>query len=427
MPHHDPRSAGVFYGWWIVASSFLFLFLFAGAGYYSFSIFIKPIEAEFGWSRAAISLTMSIQFLATGLAGPLVGRLTQTLGSRRLIALGALGAGASFMLVSLTQSLWYFYAVFALLGIFISAIGFIPLSSLLARWFVRRRGIATGMAMVGISAGGLLFAPMIDFVTFHFTWKTAFIFLGICVWIIGLPLALWVIRDDPERLGLLPDGDRPTTLITPYHPAPGRPVLSAASKDWPFRAAFAGRPFRWIGITFFLAAGAQSGILQHQVPIVSEAGMPDALAALALGLTAGFGGFGKICFGRIAEIAPYRLAAMLCFGLQALAILVLLCARGQVMIWAYILLFGFSMGGIVVLLPLAVGHFFGLGSFGLILGTLNLCQAFGGSLGAFLSGLLHDRTGDYQIGLTIFAGAYLAAAAAIFTAGKPERYEERKA
>lgn len=423
MPHHDPRSAGVFYGWWIVASSFLFLFSFAGAGYYSFSIFIKPLEAEFGWSRAAISLTMSIQFIAAGLAGPLAGRLTQTLGPRKLIVFGALGSGASFVLVSFTHSLWYFYAVFALLGIFISGIGFIPLSSLLARWFMRKRGTATGMAMVGISTGGLLFAPMIDWITVHFAWKTAFVFLGLCVWGIALPLAFFVIKDSPEKEGLLPDGDRPGPPGPRFSMGPGHPVASQTSRGWPFRAAFGRRSFRWIGVTFFLAAGAQSGILQHQVPILTEAGMSGTLAAMALGLTAGFGGFGKVCFGRISEILPFHYTAMLCFALQALAILVLLSARGEWMLWTYILLFGFAMGGIVVLLPLAVGHFFGLASFGLILGTLNLSQAFGGSLGAFVSGLLHDHMGDYRIALMIFAGAYLAASGAIFMAGTPERYE----
>lgn len=423
MPDHPPRIANVFYGWWIVGASFLLLLLFAGAGYYSFSIFIRPLEEDFGWSRAAISLTMSIQFIVAGLAGPLAGRLTQTLGPKKLIAIGALGSGASFILVSFTQSLAYFYAVFALLGIFISGIGFIPVSSLLARWFVRRRGTATGLAMVGISAGGLLFAPLIDSITYHFTWKTAFIFLGLSVWIIALPITLIVIRDNPEDEGLLPDGDKLAAADTEDPPTHVDPLISSALRGWPFRAAFTRKPFRWIGVTFFLAAGAQSGILQHQVPILTEAGMSGTVAAMALGLTAGFGGFGKLCFGRISEILPFHYTAMLCFGLQALAIFVLLAARGEFMIWVYILLFGFAMGGIIVLLPLAVGQFFGLLSFSVILGTLNISQAVGGSTGAFLSGLIHDHTGNYQMALFLFAAAYVAAILTIAKAGRPETYE----
>lgn len=415
----------VFYGWVIVGACFLFLLLFAGAGYYSFSIFIRPLEAEFGWSRASISLSMSIQFLVSGLFSPFVGRIVQSRGPRRLILLGATGAGASFILVSFAQALWQFYAAFALLGLFVSGVGTIPTSMLLSRWFVRRRGTAIGAAMVGISAGGLLFAPMIGVVTEHFSWRVAFLLLGGLVWALALPLALFVVRNSPVEMGVLPDGDRAPPSMERRGQGGGSqgPGLGPLT-EWRLGAAMRGATFWWVGVAFFLAAGAQNGILQHQVPIVLEGGISVDLAAMALGLTAGFGGLGKLFFGRMTERLPVALAAALCFGIQACAVGLLLLWRTPPMVWGYILLFGFAMGGVVVLLPLSVGRYFGLASFGVILGALNLAQAMGGGLGAYLSGVLFDVSGTYRWALCLFGGIYLLAAGAVWMAGRSSRLPE---
>ena len=409
----------------IVGASFLLLFLFSGAGYYSFSIFIWPLEREFGWSRASIALTMSIHFIVAGFFGPLLGRLVQVHGPRKVMILGALGAGAFFMLVSLTHSLWFLYVTYGLLAICISAIGIIPVSSLLARWFSRNRGTATGVAMMGISVGGLVLAPSVGLITTHFGWKASFIFLGILVWALALPLAIGILRDSPDGGGAA-SGEKGMTLIRgseAAHEDPG--AFSAGSQEGlPLRAVMRKRAFGWTGATFFFAAFAQSGILQHQVPMLSEVGLPSTVAATALGLTAGLGAFGKLSFGRLSDLLPFRYGAALCFALQGLAVLILLLAQSQVMIWIYILIFGVAMGGIVVLLPVAVGHFFGLASFGVILGMVNFSQALGGSVGAFFSGWIHDQMGNYTAALVAFLGAYFLAILAIFMAGKPEPRDE---
>ncbi len=98
-----------FYGLWVVAGCFVLLFLFAGAGFYSFSIFIEPLEADFGWSRSAISLAMSIYMIVHGLVGPFVGHATETYGPRKVMTLSALMSGACFIVVSFVSSLWSFY------------------------------------------------------------------------------------------------------------------------------------------------------------------------------------------------------------------------------------------------------------------------------------------------------------------------------
>ena len=423
MISKNNQKQGIFYGVWVVAGCFILLFLFAGAGFYSFSIFIKPLEEHFGWSRAAISFTMSIYMIVSGLAGPFLGKLIEKYGPKKVMTLSALAAGASFIAVSFTNSLWYFYASYGLLAIMSSGVGFIPVSSVLARWYVRRRGTAIGFAMVGIAVGGLLTAPIVGHITYHFSWRASFVFLGLLVWALALPVTFFVIKSSPAEMGLMPDGDRVDKRgnSQPSHEN-ANSSQNPTEEGWPFRAAIRTRAFLWVGLTFLLAPLAQMGVLQHQVPLIVESGISEAAAATALGLTAGLGGLGKLSFGRISEILPFHYAATLCFGLQALGVFVLLNTHSMAMLWVYVMIFGFAMGGVIVLLPLSVGHFFGLTSFAVLMGLMSLLQAVGNASGALISGLIYDHMGSYNSALITYIGIYTAAIITIFLAGKPKPY-----
>jgi MFS family permease len=416
-----------FYGFWVVAGCFVLLFLFAGAGFYSFSIFIKPLEEEFGWNRSAISLAMSIYMIVHGVAGPFIGHATETYGPKKVMTLSALMSGFCFVGVSFVSSLWSFYLAYTLLSLGTTGIGFIPVSSVLARWFVRRRGTAIGFAMVGIAAGGFVMAPLVGLIIPQFGWRAAFVFMGLLTWLLALPVTLFVIKGSPAEMGLLPDGDDPAEGVPPGANASSPPTAAAseaveAEEGWPLGAAVRTSTFFWLAAAFFLGPIAQMGMLQHQVPLIVEAGISQAMAATALGLTAGLGGLGKLSFGRISEIVPFHFAIMLCFGLQALAVLVLFNAQSLAMVWVYVCIFGFAMGGVIVLLPLAVGHFFGLASFGVIMGTLSLILATGNASGALISGVIYDLLGSYHYAMIAYMCLYAIAAVSIFLAGKPRPY-----
>jgi sugar phosphate permease len=419
------RTGNTFYGWRIVAGGFVLLFLYAGAGFYSFSIFIKPLEEAFGWSRAAISLTMSIYMIGHGVCAPLIGHLLRTYGPMRVMSVFAVLTGLSFISVSFTTSLGFFYAAYALLSVATTGIGYIPVSDLLTRWFVRRRGTAIGLAMIGISAGGLVMAPLVTEIILRFGWRASFVFLGILVWVLGLPVTLFVMKGSPQDMGLLPDGEkRAQETNSDSGQRPDSPFSGHAMEGWPFRAAIRSRAFAFTAIAFFFAPLAQMGVLQHQIPMILDIGISKAAAAMALGLTSGLGGLGKLAFGRLTEIIPVRYAPMICFGLQALGILLLVNAHGAAMVWGYVFLFGFAMGGVVVLLPLLVGHFFGLTAFGVIMGALSFLQAMGASSGVLASGIIYDAFGNYRIALIAYVVFSLVAAVSIFLAGKPRPYRE---
>lgn len=410
----DRRS--VFYGWYIVAACFLLCMLFAGSGFYSFSIFIQPVESEFGWSRGAVSLTMSIYLIVGGLMGPVVGRLIGRFGPKRVMYACAAGAGACFILVSQTFSLWYFYLLYALLAAMVSGIGVVPVSNLMANWFVRRRGTATGIALVGISAGGLVMAPLVGMITVHFGWKASFVVIGMAVWLFAIPIVHFIIKDSPAKMGLLPDGDKQGINATPA----AQPD-TAAAPDHQAAEVIRTRAFWFIVTAFFLTACAQMGILQHMVPMLMDIkGTTQTTAATALGLAAGIGGVGKLFFGRLSDSWPFRYVVLLCFGLQALAVLMLLHVDAAGMMWVYTVVFGFSMGGVIVLIPLAVGHFWGLMSFGVLLGALWLANSLGGALGTYANGLSYDYIGNYRFILYFFIAAYVFSIICFFLAGRKE-------
>lgn len=407
----------------MVVAGFVLLFMYAGAGFYSFSIFIKPFEDAFGWSRAAISFAMSIYLLLHGVCAPLVGWLTERFGPKRVMTAFAVVTGVAFILVSFTNSLLFFYLSYALLSVGTVGIGWIPISSILARWFVRRRGTAIGFTMVGISAGGFFISPLVGVLNTAFSWRLSYVVMGLMVWLIAIPMTLFVVKAGPAEMGLRPDGD---PLDRPDEAGGSEEAKISVDKPeeqgWPFREALKTRPFWWVAVTFFLAPMAQMGILQHQVPLVVEAGLSPEIAATAMGVTAGIGGLGKLSFGRISESLDFKYAATVCFGLQALAVFLLLFFPSAVMVWIYVLLFGFAMGGVVVLLPIAVGQYFGLAAFGTIMGTITFMQSIGSSGGAVISGLIYDCFGNYTYAKILFGSMNLFAIAAIYMAGRPKPY-----
>jgi len=416
----------IFYGWRIVAACFILLFCFGGAGFYSFSIFIKPFEEYFGWGRSQIALAGSIFLLMNGAVQPLFGRLCQKMGPRKVLIAGCLTSGVSFLLVTLTKSLWYFYLVYALLSVTLSAITFVPVSSLLSVWFERRRGTAIGLAYIGISAGGLVMSPVIGAIIGRFGWQYTFIMLGILMWVLALPVALFIIRDNPADMGLSPDGDSSFVLLSGDNHKPDGSHKSITGEGWPLRQALKSGQYWWIVMAFCFVSVGYMGVLQHQVPLISERGIPYTFATFALGMISAMGGLGKFGLGRLTESIPFKWVMVICFSLQIIGLILLLNLHNMTILSFYAIFFGFGMGGVIVLQPLVISRYFGLASFGLLLGICQLFHSIGASTGSFLSGVLYDHFGNYQQALMVFILLYLIAIAAVFLAGKPKRFDQGK-
>jgi MFS family permease len=419
----DPSQKKIFYGWWIVAACFILLFCFGGGGFYSFSIFIKPFEEYLKCARSQVALAGAIFLITNGLSQPLYGRLCQKFGPRKVLIAGCVASGISFFLVTLVKNLWSLYLVYAVFSFTISAITFVPVSSLLSAWFERRRGTAIGLAYIGISAGGLVMSPVIGSIISKFGLQWTFIILGILMWVLALPVAVFVIKDNPAALGLLPDGDAPLATFSKDSHKTESAHKSTTEGGWPLSKALTSVQYWAIVMSFCLVSVGYMGVLQHQVPLISEKGIPYAFATVVLGIVSAMGGLGKFGLGRLTESFPFKWVMLACFSLQIIGLLFLLNMHNMTLLSLYAIFFGFGMGGVIVLQPLAISRYFGLASFGMLLGICQLFHSLGASMGSVLSGLLYDHFHNYQMALMVYVLLYFVAIAAVLIAGKPKKFK----
>ncbi len=418
-----PRRGRIFYGWWIVAVGIIVLMFHAGVAFYAFGRFMPTLIDALGSSTAAISAAVSIYLLVMGLTGPIVGKLTDKYGPKKVIVSGAVVAAAGLMLLSLTSALWQLYVLYFVLGIGFSGAGIAPVSVTIANWFDRRRGLAMGITLAGISVGAIVMAPLANYLIEEIGWHMAYMVLGVLTAVLLIPLALLVLKKRPEDIGLLPDGARATgdeASSEQVSSSQVKETRGSIEADWSMGRAMKTLPFWLVLVTFFFAGAGVAGVLQHEVNILKDMEVSLATASFALGLTGFIGGGGKIGFGFIADKMSPKYTAIVCIALQLIGVVILMFTHTTAMVWVFVFVFGFAMGGNIAVQPLITGQFFGVRSFGAIFGWVLLGGAIGSALGPVLMGLIYDASGSYTLGLIIFIVAYAVAFAALLFARKPK-------
>ncbi len=432
------RGKRPFYGWWITAAAFGVFFVMAGTGFYSFGVLLKPLMNEFGWSRGTVSIAQSIYLLMAAASGLLVGKLGERYSVRKIVLVGALVGGASFLLLSLTANLWYLYTLYFFLGIGLGGgAGLVPASVAISKWFTRRRGTAIGIATAGIALGAMILVPVIATIAQSFSWRTSYLFMGLVVLVVDIPLAVLVLKTGPEEMGLLPDGDRmPDRMLElkedpKADPSTINAVASISSPERSGRATWLrSLPLWLLCLGFTLAQIGEMSILIHEVSFITDIGISAAAAATAFGLTGGMGGIGKIAFGWLTDKVSVRYVTMLCFVLQLAGVLILMRSSTMTMVWLFVVVFGSSMGGMVTLMPLAVGDLFGTANFGVIYGFVHLVVVGCATVGPTFAGFIYDATGSYSIVFTTFAIMYAISVVTVYFAWgfnpRPIRSPERK-
>jgi len=418
----EPRRGRIFYGWWIVAVCIIVLMLHAGASFYAFGRFMTTLIEELGSSTTAISAAISIYMLVLGLTGPIVGKLTDKYGPKKVILLGGVIAAAGLMLLSLADAVWHLYVLYFVMGIGMSGAGTVPVSVAIANWFDKRRGLALGITMAGISLGALAIAPLAHYLIEGIGWQSAYLALGVLTAVLIIPPVMVVMKTRPEDKGLLPYGARPVAggeLPEQASVSDAKATTSGAERGWSVGRAMKTLPFWLVLVTFFFAGAAIAGVLQHEVRILQIMGIPLAAASVALGLTGGIGGMGKIGFGFIADRMSPKYTAIVCIALQLVGVVILMFTHSTAMVWVFVIVFGFAMGGNITVQPLLSGYLFGMASFGTIFGWVLLAGAVGSSLGPVLMGVIFDASGSYTLGLIIFLAAYAVSITALLFVQKP--------
>ena len=413
------RDERFFYGWLIVGVLF-FISIIDGGFTYTFSTFLKPLTQEFGWSRAETATAFSLYLLVAGLVLPAWGWLIDHVGARWVFLLSALIDGVALLLLSAVSSLSGFYALYLLLGVGLAGIGPMPVGKVITQWFVDKRGLAMGIALVGASGGGLVLVPLCGFLIAEFSWRVGYQVLAGLSLFGMLPLVWFFVVNTPQEKGLKPLGqDSSTVRHTLLGPEPERDV-----RDWTLRQALSTSTFWRLGAAFCLGLMAGGAVHAHQVAFFQDAGYSLEFASTITGISLGMSMAGRFLAGWVSEHIRHPHAILAgCLVMQAVGIGVLLFLE-SLGFWAltlFVSLFGLGYGGMIVLWPLIVGHDFGRQAFGAIAGVLGtLGLSIGGALGPIIAGVLYDNTGSYDWAFLSCVGAFLVGAGAAAIAPEPQ-------
>lgn len=388
---------GVYYGWWVVAAVFVTMATTAGIGFYNLSVLLGAFSEE-RFDVSEVSGATATFFLASGFAGMAVGRLIEIYDARYVVAIsGALGALVFAFVGSITE-VWQLYFFYALFGVLYAGCALVPATTLVARWFARRRAVALSMASTGLSIGGIVFAPLSAWIIQTQGLEIAGHWLAIMFFVGVVPAALFVMRPSPQSMGLRIDGDPPLADGEQDGPPDGVPMAVA------IRSRF------FIGVTaaYVFAMMAQVGALSHQFRLVTVR-EDAALAAIAVSVLAASSIVGRLLGGFALSRLPIRTFTLTFMAMQAVGLTAFAFAQGVVALMASSVLFGVTVGNILMLQPLLLGEAFGLRDYGRIFALSQMFGTVGVAAGPALVGVVYDLAGGYS-------PAYLAVAAASIVA-----------
>lgn len=392
-----------FYGWYVVLTASLGLLLgFAPIIVYCFGVFIKPLTTEFHSTRTAISFAFTLTNLMVAVCSPFVGRLADRFGPRKVIIPAAVIFGVmliAFKLIS--TNLWQLYATFIFAGIIGSAAAPVPYGKVVSNWFDKRRGIALGVTMIGIALGAIVMPPAVQRLITHVGWRGTYAIIGCAVLVISVPIISIFLKDSPQEMGLLPDGDLPSSVNNDAQINISSSV-SPEKAGIPLREALRSKLFWLLAFGFSLIAISVHGCVIHLIPLLTDRGITPEKAALASSIVGVAVLFARVGSGYLMDrlYAPY--VAAFFFGSVAVGIGLLWSGLTGAAVYAAALLVGLGLGAEVDIIAYLTSRYFGLHSFGEIYGYLFAVFALAGALGPVLMAQGFDRTGSYTAPLIFF-------------------------
>lgn len=396
----------IYYGWFILCSSFFAVFLVSGFRM-SFGVFLKPMVAEFHWSRAIISLAVGVNTVLYGLLQPVAGRFADRYGTRNIIILGLSIVGLAAILLYFTPGLSYFYLVYGgLLALGFTCSALVIQTSLVSRWFTRNRGLALGIVSSGASAGQFILIPFSVFLIGGVGWRGADLIFGLLVLVTAVPLTLLVIKDSPARASR--SGEEPG--------GPDRPGLRDRSSPpetevLPLRSVLKTSPFLLLAAGFFVCGYTTGLVATHLAAYATDLGFSASDAARLLAVMGGMNIFGTLSMGALSDKTGRKIPLAMMYFLRAPAFLAIVLSRNLTVLYAFSIFMGFSYFATVPLTSGLTADIYGARNVGALFGLMFLCHQVGSSISAVLGGLIYDLTGTYH--LAFLSAAFLAFAASV--------------
>ena len=407
----------IYYGWYMATAGAASNFLVLGITVFGFGVFIPPMRDELGWTIAQISLAFSLRSFENGLLAPFTGFMVDRLGARRMAFTGLIALVIGLLLFSQSRTLWAFYAASLVMAFGQSLGSFTPFSAALMNWFTRQRGRAMGLVSTGNGAGGLA-APVLATMIVLIGWRETAIVAALVIGVVGFPLAM-TLRDRPEPYGYAPDGV----------------PLDQAARE---RAARGGPPAGMTGMSvgevlrtpaFYLLAmssglgGAILGTwIVHQIPHLEAEGFSLQAAASIAGFYALFQIAMRYVLGWVGDTVGRRPMFVASFVLIGIGLLVFsrLNPAQWWLIPVYYFTFATGHATFVVMSQTVVADYFGTRRFATIRGLAQSTAMPLGIIGPFFAGWMFDRTGSYEVALTVLSSCAIFAAICILFIRRPQ-------
>lgn len=354
--------------------------------YISYGVLFNPLISEFGWSRASIAGASSVAFLLGGFLSIAVGRLNDRIGPRKLMTVTAVFFGLGYLLMSRLDAIWQLYLFFGIIfGIGLSSIDVIALTTI-ARWFVKKRGIVTGMVKVGTGAGQMIIPFLVSILITNYGWRNSCLIIGMAVLVILVAIAQW-LRRDPSLLGLSPDWGEEGSAERLKLDSQGL-SLHEALRSWQFWTICAVN----LTIVFCLMS-----VVVHIVPYAQDIKVSATRAAGVLSTIGGVSMAGRFITGLSIDRIGSKIVMIFCFILLIIGLLWLQIAKELWMLYLFAVIYGCAHGGFFTAISPMVAEFFGIKAHGALFGIVVFSGTFGGALGPFLAGYIFDLTAGYSL------------------------------
>ena len=387
-----------FYGWVVLGSASSTQIVRNAAASLTIAVFMFPLAEELGWSRTLIAGAAGFGGLAASGASPVVGWLIDRYGARLVLAVSVFILGLSTISLAWATVPIAFYLAYGVGRVIFSSPVQIGASVVASRWFIRMRGRASGVLFLSHSIGMITFPLVASIVIGMHGWRYAWVVLGLIVWAVALLPATLLIAQSPEDVGLRPDGDEADE-------SDKRSNGSAPVEEpgWTLKAAMK-TPALWIlatatGLLFLM----QAGINTHLAAFLRDEGLSPVYAGVGVGLNAAFLGLGSIAWGWVVERVPARHVLTMVAALMALGAALFMTTNSTTQALAYSALFGFGLGGMLAVPPVAYADYYGRRSLGTIRGVTEPLTSFGQAIGAVAAGAVFDLTGSYEYAFMAFA------------------------
>ncbi|MFC1891920.1 MFS transporter [Thermodesulfobacteriota bacterium] len=378
-----------FYGYVIAAAGFVIWMVGFGISN-TFGIFYKPMMEDFGWTRADTVFAFSLGTFMMAVLSIASGWLTDKFGPRIVVTVFGSFLGIAYLMMANTNTLWQFhlsYGVIASIGMSVTST---PIMATVARWFVRRRGLMTGIVQAGLGIGGLILVPLTGWLILNYGWRTTYWVLGIIA-LIGIILPGLFMKRDPRDVGQFSDGTLAPPALTII---PGQQKLPDDKVT--LRRVFITRQFWLIAGLYAIFGFCRSTFIAHTAAHVQDKGFSllnasNVVAALMVSSIVG-----RIGMGRLADAIGSRPAFMISYAVTAVSLIWVLITGELWGLFLFAFAFGFGWGAQAVLRFSVTAEAFGLVSLGLIMGILGIGEAFAAALGSYYAGFIFDVLGHYR-------------------------------